>query len=163
MKRHISHLRKRLLVYLAHEIALPYFKLVRKGYHFPYALPQLQQLPDGTVGRELYRFFNDHDLQLLPHYEKHDIKHVVLGYPPTEEGEVCLQCFMLGNGRITAPVLFSVVVGLLILPDKWSSFRQAWIRGRRTPSLNRLNWFALVPQPLQQVRQQLLLSSRLSA
>ncbi|WP_162902737.1 Coq4 family protein [Taibaiella koreensis] len=155
MKIQLNHIRKRLLVYLAHEVALPYFKLVRKGYHFPYSLKQLQHLPDGTVGRALYRFFNDNDIHLLPHYEKHDIKHVVLGYPPTEEGEVSLQCFMLANGRITAPVLFSVAVGLLIMPDKWRSFRQAWNRGRQTPSLNRLNWFDLVPQQLQEVRHEL--------
>jgi len=159
MKIQLSSLRKRLLVYLAHEVALPYFKLVRRGYRFPYSLKQLQKLPDGTVGKALYSFFEDNDLHLLPHYEKHDIKHVVLGYPPTEEGEVCLQCFMLANGRITAPVLFSVAVGLLIMPEKWGVFRRAWIRGRSTPSLNRLNWFSLVQQPIEAVRNRIRLAA----
>lgn len=156
MKTGWKNFRKKLLVYLAHEIALPYFKLVRKGYKFPYTLKELRGFPEGTVGRELYTFFCNNGLELLPHYEKHDVKHVVLGYPPTEEGEVSLQCFMLANGRITLPVLFSVSVGLLIMPEKWKSFRQAWLRGRRTASLNKLDWFGLIPRPLDEVRHMLL-------
>lgn len=149
----LKHFRKRLLVYLAHEVALPYFKLVRRGYHFPYSLKELRHLPEDTVGRALFSFFQDNRLQLMPHYEKHDIKHVVLGYPPTEEGEVSLQCFMLANGRLTLPVIFSVALGLLIMPGKQKQFRQAWLRGRRTRSLKDLDWFALVPQPLARARQ----------
>ncbi len=151
----IKKLRRQLLIWLAHDIALPYFKLVRRNYNFPYSLQQLRQFPTGTVGYELYLFFSDHDLDMLPHYEKHDIKHVVLGFPPSEAGEVCLQCFMLANGRITLPVVFSVIIGLLILPECWPACRKAWKQGWATPSLHQLDWFALVPQPLSEVREQL--------
>lgn len=160
MKTRLKRFRKRLLVYLAHEVALPYFKLIRKGYNFPYALRELQHFPEGTVGQELYGFFFNNDLEMLPHYEKHDIKHVVLGYPPTEEGEVSLQCFMLANGRITLPVVFSVVIGLAIMPEKWLSFRKAFALGRRTPSLNKLNWFDLMPLQLSAVQQQIFSSKK---
>lgn len=160
MKKQLKRYRKRLLVYLAHEVALPYFKLVRRGYNFPYSVKDLQHFEEGTVGRALYSFFFNNDLELLPHYEKHDIKHVVLGYPPTEEGEVSLQCFMLANGRITAPVIFSVFVGVLIMPESWFTFRKAWKRGRATPCLNKLNWFGLMPQPLSEVRKQIFLISK---
>ena len=151
----MKNIRKRMLTYLAHEVALPYFKLVRKGYPFPYTVKQLQRFPDGTVGKALFHFFMDHQLDILPHYEKHDIKHVVLNYPPTEEGEVCLQCFMLANGRITLPVIFSVLFGLTIMPDKWSLFRNAWKRGRATSSLNKLNWFELIHMELTAVQGQI--------
>lgn len=147
--------RKRLLVYLAHEIALPYFKLVRKGYHFPYSIKDLQGFPQGTVGFELFRFFQEHQLKMLPHYEKHDIKHVVLDFPPNETGEVCLQTFMLANGRITLPVVVSVLIGWLIMPEKWHEFMNAWSRGRMLPSLNKLDWFALIPKPITEVRNQI--------
>lgn len=159
MKKFFKTFRKQLLTWLAHDIALPYFKLIRKKYNFPYTVSQLQAFKEGSVGRELYYFFRDNNLDMLPHYEKHDIKHVVLGYAPNETGEVCLQCFMLANGRITAPVLFSVGIGLLIMPERWSAFREAWKRGRRTPSLNRLNWFTLVSRPLSDVRRELRLAA----
>ncbi len=155
MKTRLKKIRKQFLVYLAHEVALPYLKLVRKSYQFPYSLKSLQHMPEGTVGRELYTFFFNNDLELMPYYEKHDIKHVVLGYPPTEEGEVSLQCFMLANRHYTVPTLFSVAVGIIIMPEKWRTFREAWIRGRRTSSLNHINWFELIPQPMQEVRAQI--------
>lgn len=148
-------LRKQLMIFLAHQVALPYFKLVRKNYRFPYTVSQLAAYADGTVGRELYLFFHHHNLDILPHYEKHDIKHVVLGYPPTEEGEVSLQCFMLANGRITLPVLCSVAVGFLIMPEHWKSFKKAWIKGRQTPQLDQLDWFSLIPRPLTAVKHQI--------
>lgn len=147
--------RKKLLIWLAHDIALPYFKLVRKNYNFPYSLTQLQQCAEGSVGRELYHFFSNNNLDMLPHYEKHDIKHVVLGYPPSEAGEICLQCFMMANGRITLPVVFSLLVGLLLMPECWPACRSAWKRGRTVPSLNRLDWFSLVPEPVAEVRKRL--------
>lgn len=150
-----QNIRKRIMTYLAHEVALPYFRLVRKGYKFPYTVKQLQRFPEGTVGKELFHFFMKNDLDMLPHYEKHDVKHVVLGYPPTEEGEVCLQCFMLANGRITLPVIFSVLIGSIIMPEKWGSFIKAWKRGGSTHSLNKLDWFNLIPQQLQQIQQQI--------
>jgi hypothetical protein len=155
----LKKLRKQLLIWLAHDIALPYFKLVRKNYRFPYNLESLQQCETGSVGRELYHFFYNNGLDMLPHYEKHDIKHVVLGYAPTETGEVCFQCFMLANGRITIPVLFSVTIGLLIMPESWPAFRKAWKRGRAIPSLNKLDWFALVPRQLSGVREKLQLNA----
>lgn len=155
MKKKILNLRKRFLVYLAHEVALPYFKLIRRGYQFPYSIKELKHLPQDSVGQALYTFFYSNDLEMLPHYEKHDVKHVVLGYPPTEEGEVSLQCFMLANGRITAPVIFSVLIGITIMPERLSQFIKAWKRGRRTPSLSKLDWFALIPQPLTEVRNQI--------
>jgi hypothetical protein len=156
----LKSIRKRLLVYLAHEVALPYFKLVRRGYKFPYSIKDLQHFQSGTVGRELYGFFFNNDLEMLPHYEKHDVKHVVLGYPPTEVGEVCLQCFMLANGRITAPVIFSVMVGTIIMPEHFMTFRKAWKRGRKTPCLNKLDWFSLVPMQLANARKQIFSPSK---
>lgn len=155
MNKMLKNFRKRLLVYLAHEVALPYFKLVRKGYKFPYSIKDLQHFKAGTVGRELYSFFFKNDLEMLPHYEKHDVKHVVLGYPPTEVGEVSLQCFMLANGRISVPVIFSVAIGIIIMPEHFIAFRKAWKRGRRTPCLNKLDWFSLVPMPLSEARKQI--------
>lgn len=155
MKISFKTFRKKLLIWLAHDIALPYFKLVRKNYNFPYTLNLLQECPAGSVGNELYHFFSDNGLEILPHYEKHDVKHVVLGYAPNEAGEVCLQCFMLANGRITLPVLFSVGIGLLLMPECWALCGKAWRRGRNTPSLNKLDWFSLVPKQLSVVREQL--------
>lgn len=148
--------RARLLVFLAHKVGLPYFKLVRKQVHFPYTATELAALPQNTVGYKMHQFFQENTLELLPYYEKHDIKHVVLGYPPTEQGEVCLQTFMLANGRCTIPVLIAVTYGWATMPEFWSCFRKAWQRGRSNIPLGDLDWIALVPVNIDNVRSALL-------
>lgn len=148
--------RARLLVFLAHSVGLPYFKLVRRQVDFPYTATELAALPQNTVGYKMHQFFQENALSLLPYYEKHDIKHIVLNYPPTEEGEVCLQTFMLANGRCTIPVLIAVIYGWLTMPEYWPGFRQAWQRGRSNIPLGDLDWIALVPVNIDRVRSWLL-------
>jgi hypothetical protein len=150
-----KRLRKSIMVYLAHDIGLPYFKLTRKPRNFPYSMQQLQSMREGSVGASLLKFLKQNNLDLLPYYEKHDIKHVVLGYDATEEGEVSLQCFMLANGRRTLPVILCVLYGWLTMPEYYSYFREAWRRGRSVPPINDYDWFAMPPLSLQEVRQQL--------
>ncbi len=138
-------LRRRSLVFLTHKVGLPYFKLFRKRVRFDYTLASLQTFPKDSVGFHLYCFLKNNHLSLLPYYEKHDIKHVVLGYPPTEKGEVCLQCFMLANGRRTFPVLVAVVFGMLTMPAYWPDFKEAFMRGYNNKSLRDVKWTDLLP------------------
>lgn len=148
--------RAKVLEFLAHDIGLPYFKLIRKRPDFPYTLGTLQAMPTATIGYQLARFFNQYNLSLLPYYERHDIKHVVLGYPPTELGEVCLQTFMWANGRKTLPVFLALAFGWCTMPEYWTFFRIAWLRGKANPKLHDLDWLSLIPFNIYEVRAKLL-------
>ena len=140
---------------MTHSVALPTLRLLLKLPEFPYTMEQLQRMPAGTLGNELAGFLQCHKLQLLKDYESHDLKHLLLGYGPDEKGEVCLQYFMLGNRQYSFPVLATVVVGAALLPEFYRSFLNAYRRGRRTPSLAGVNWFALIPQKIATIKQQL--------
>jgi Coenzyme Q (ubiquinone) biosynthesis protein Coq4 len=155
MKRLLKKFRSNVLVLLTHTIALPVLKVVRRKKKFPYSMEQLSALPYETVGNELWQLLNAHSIRLLPYYERHDIKHVVLDYPLTDEGEVCLQFFMLANGRISFPVLATVLYGLLTMPEYYSSFRKAWVKGKRTKSLENMDWFGIMELPLKTVQKQI--------
>jgi ubiquinone biosynthesis protein Coq4 len=156
MIQKIKSLRARMLEFLAHDIGLPYFRLVRTQTDFPYTLQMLQAMPADTVGHQLAQFFIKNNLSLLPYYERHDIKHVVLEYPPTEEGEVCLQTFMWANGRRTLPVFLAVAYGWSTMPEYWQSLLLAWKRGKAAKSLNNLDWLALIPLNVDKVRTKIL-------
>lgn len=149
MYKIISTLRERLLVYLTHQLALPLLKRIRKPQKFNYTAASLQQLPDGAVGKDLVRMLEQHQLQLLPYYVKHDIKHLLLGYGTTGEGEVCLQCFMLGNKHLSIPVIATVLFGLISMPEHWTSFYRAYQRGRRSVPIEGWPWFSLLELPTQ--------------
>jgi ubiquinone biosynthesis protein Coq4 len=154
MKRILKKLRSNILVMLTHTIALPILKIVRRKKKFPYSMEQLSALPFETVGNELWQSLNAENLRLLPYYERHDIKHVVLDYPFTDEGEVSLQFFMLANGRVSFPVLATAIYGLVTMPEYYSSFKKAWHRGKQAKSLEKMDWFGIMEQPLAVVQQQ---------
>jgi ubiquinone biosynthesis protein Coq4 len=89
------------------------------------------------------------NLPLLSHYIKHDIKHIILGYETTDEGEVCLQSFMLGNGHLSFPVVITVVFGYLTMPEHWSEFLRAYNRGKISTKIKNWPWFQLILLPTQ--------------
>lgn len=145
MKKPLLKLRSSVLVFLTHKIALPLLKILRKPNVFTYSKEQLNSLPTGSLGRDLYEFLETRKLPLLKHYARHDLKHVLLGYDTTDEGEACLQCFMLGNGRVSFPVLATVVYGFITMPEHWKQMRQAFKKGRLSNSFHSWKWNELLP------------------
>ena len=149
MYRVIVKVRSAVLVFLTHSIALPILKVIRKPQLFPYNRQQLQQMEEGTLGNALIKMLDDNNLQLLPYYAKHDIKHILLGYDTTDKGEVCLQCFMLGNGHISFPVFITVVFGFIAVPEHWKSFIKAYKTGRQSNPIDGWKWFEILDEPVE--------------
>jgi len=143
----LVRMRSALLVFLTHHMALPLLRIIRKPKVFPYSKAELQQFPQGSLGKDLVSFLEKKKLQLLPHYAKHDIKHILLQYDTTDDGEVCLQCFMLGNRHLSFPVAATVLYGLVTMPEHWKKFGTAFRRGRRSLSINNWKWFEILDQP----------------
>jgi ubiquinone biosynthesis protein Coq4 len=148
MHKSIVTLRSRLLVFLTHHMALPLLQLIRKPQKFPYTSEALHQLPEGTLGKCLIEMLDKKGLKLLPYYAKHDIKHILLQYDTTDEGEVCLQCFMLGNKHLSFPVVATVIYGYITMPEHWASFRKAYRRGANCQPIEGWQWFTLLEQPV---------------
>lgn len=147
MYKLIIKLRSGILVWLTHSLALPVLKLIRKPERFPYSLAQLNNFPLGTIGKDLADFLDSKDLQLLPYYARHDMKHILLDYDTTDEGEGSLQCFMLGNGHISFPVVATVLYCYATMPEYWHHFSAAYKRGKRSKAIADLKWFAILKTP----------------
>jgi ubiquinone biosynthesis protein Coq4 len=130
-------------------MALPVLRLIRKPQKFPYTQNELKKMPDGSLGKDLALFLQQRDLELLPYYAKHDIKHILLQYDTTDEGEVCLQCFMLGNGHLSFPVMATVLFGFATMPEYWSSFTKAYRHGQKSIAIKSWQWFNILSQPTQ--------------
>jgi hypothetical protein len=149
MYTQIKRLRTAVLVFLTHHLALPFLRQIRKPRPFPYTEAELAAFPPGTLGRDLVTLLQEKQLPLLTHYARHDLKHILLGYDTTEEGEVCLQSFMLGNGRISFPVIATVLYGFFTMPEYWSLFLQHYRKGRRLAPIHNWPWFSLLQEPTQ--------------
>ena len=155
MYKRTIRLRSKLLVYLTHRMALPVLRLIRKPEIFPFTREELMKFPDDTLGKDLVNFLGIRKLGLLTYYARHDIKHILLGYDTTDEGEGCLQCFMLGNGHISFPVIATVVYGFVTMPEYWGSFKKAYARGRHSKPISNWKWFEILDQPTKSLIQQI--------
>ncbi|HET9055892.1 MAG TPA: Coq4 family protein [Chitinophagaceae bacterium] len=149
----IKSIRAKLLVFLTHTLALPILKLIRKPERFPYTSGELHKFPSGSMGKALILYLEERKLSLLPYYAKHDIKHILLDYDTTEEGEVCLQCFMLGNGHVSFPVLSTVLYGFFLMPEYWSLFLKAYQKGKKANKIYNWPWYQLLGLSLNDIKQ----------
>ncbi len=107
----------------------PLVGLLYKPKRWNYGLSDLRQLPPGTLGHAIADTLTRHGFQLLPHYEAHDAKHLLLDYPMTGEGEARMQFFLLGNGNHFVSVWATVVLAIILMPDQWLVFRRDYQRG----------------------------------
>lgn len=151
----IKKMRSALLVFLTHQMALPLLQIIRQPEYFPFSTEDLQQFPQQTLGHDLVNFLHRKELKLLPYYARHDIKHILLEYDTTDKGEVCLQCFMLGNGHISFPVAATVLYGLATMPEYWREFKKAFARGRRSVSISGWKWFEILDQTTASLKRQI--------
>lgn len=107
----------------------------------------------GTVGRELANCLSARQLTLVPGFESHDLKHVVLDYAMEPLGEIRMQAFMLGNGNWTLPSMAIFLFGLLLLPQHWRLFRADFALGQQCPALATLEIEDCQEQELLKFRQ----------
>jgi len=145
----LAGLRAKTLVFLTHNMALPMLQFIRRPQVFPYTAKQLSEFPAGTLGNDLIHFLENRNLKLLPHYAKHDVKHILLQYDTTGEGEVCLQCFMLGNGHLSFPVAATVLYGFVTMPEYWKVFAKAYRRGKKSIPIKDWPWFYILQESTQ--------------
>lgn len=156
MYKFIIRQRSALLVWLTHRMALPVLKLIRKPELFPYTINALEQFGNGTLGKDLANFLEEKDLELLPYYARHDIKHILLQYDITDEGEGSLQCFMLGNGHVSFPVLATVLYCFCTMPEHWRKFVNAYKRGQRVIAISNWPWFEVLKQQTSELQSRII-------
>ncbi|KAA2242640.1 hypothetical protein F0L74_08895 [Chitinophaga agrisoli] len=91
---------------------------------------QLAELPEGTLGKDIANCLQRNGLRIVPGFESHDLKHVLLDYKMTPVDEIRLQAFMLGNGNHTLASFAIFIFGALFLPELWRTFYQDFRDGR---------------------------------
>lgn len=96
----------------------------------------LRKYPIGTLGNDVIKCLDDNNLGLVPKYESHDLKHVLLDYKMTPVDEIRMQAFMLGNGNYTIPCFVILTFGALLLPDEWSTFYKDFKSGQKSKPIS---------------------------
>ncbi|MDQ3045980.1 MAG: hypothetical protein M3R27_00405 [Bacteroidota bacterium] len=150
----LKFLRSKLLEVLTHNIALPLISRFRNKPKFPYTSEQLLEFPDGTLGKDLILYLQKMNFKLLPNYEQHDCKHIILGYEMDEVGEARMQFYFLGNRHYSLPVLSTVIMCFILMPEHWKQFRKDFIKGRISPVFDEIDYGQIVHLPTSVLRNQ---------
>jgi len=103
---------------------------------FENKVDQLRNLPKDTLGYQIAKCLDSHNLRLVPKYETHDLKHVLLNYKMTPLDEIRMQAFMLGNGNYTIPCFAILIFGAILLPTKWNLLYADFEKGRNTKEVS---------------------------
>ena len=98
---------------------------------------ELRKLENETLGKEIANCLDTHNLTLVPKYESHDLKHVLLNYKMTAEGEIRMQAFMVGNGNYSIPSFAILIFGAILLPDLWSTLNSDFKKGRKSVGISK--------------------------
>jgi len=100
-------------------------------------LKELSELPTGTIGNDIFKMLNSANLKIIPKFEEHDMKHIILGYSMSPIDEIRMQAYLFGNGNNTICCLLFLASGL-IFPEYWNTFYDDYIEGKNSVSISSL-------------------------
>lgn len=135
----------------------------------------LAELPEGTLGRALHRFYRNNGFPLpgepksFPEgWSRHEVYHVVSGYAPTDQGEMLNAAFSGGNTEVLCMDLLMLTLlqfqaGFRVMPGpvltgelRPDAFFRAVARGTamQVDLLDGWSLWSAVDQPLEAVRRE---------
>lgn len=114
-------------------------------------LAHLRTLERDTVGKEIAEMLDHKGYRLIPKFENHDLKHIVLDYEMTMQDEIKMQAYLVGNGNRTLPCLIFLSLGLFY-PRIWRSLIQEYKLGKNTHSIHFLTIDTCMDKPLSEIK-----------
>lgn len=132
-------LRDKLISFNVHYLALPIVKKFIKPELIPFTMEELEQFPEESLGNGLFHFLKRNNFTFLPHFETHDVKHVLLDYGISGRDEACMQYFYIANGHYSIATIASAIASFILMPDCLFAFRKAFKRGKKASPIGNLD------------------------
>jgi ubiquinone biosynthesis protein COQ4 len=138
---------------------------------------RLSALPAGTIGRAYFDFMEEEKLsaeglvQASQDWETdpvppevqffrermrdaHDLTHTLTGYGRDPLGEICLLAFMYAHSRNLGMAFIVAMSWPKLPPAARAAVREAWRNGKKARWMQDMDWEALLPRPLADVRRE---------
>ncbi len=115
-------------------------------------LVHLRTLETGTVGREIAEMLDKKNYRLIPKFENHDLKHIILEYEMTMKDEIRMQAYLVGNGNYTLPCLIFLSLGLFY-PTIWKDLPGEFKQGKKTNSIHLLTLNNCMDKSLAEIKE----------
>lgn len=101
-------------------------------------LQHLRTLQTGTIGKEIAIMLDSKKYGLIPRFENHDLKHLVLDYKMTMKDEIKMQAYLVGNGNFTFPCLIFLSLAIFY-PSIWKDLSPEYYQGKKSNSIHYLS------------------------
>ena len=124
-------MRKKFLTALYQYSQRAYTTLCKSSPEWGIRRKDLLQYDSTTLGYQLGSFLEEHQFELIPKVEQHDIYHVLTGYGISVEDEIALQYLCCGNGKRSLYLLGAILIGTLVLPEYIPHYLRAYSKGKR--------------------------------
>lgn len=121
MRAYLVHIFKAVLL-------IPFLNFIGSKSSSKQLKNQLALCEDGSLGKELYLWLKQYQIELIPRFENHDVKHVLTGYKSEGLDEIRLQIFMLGNGNYSLTCLLLCTMAI-IFPEHYRTFKTDFAKG----------------------------------
>jgi hypothetical protein len=115
----------------------------------------LKNYPEGSLGRDISDCLEANNLNLVPHFESHDLKHTLLGYEMNAVDEIRMQAFMIGNGNYTIASFTIFIFGMMLLPDLWLLFYKDFSKGELAQPISTWQIDEFAKKPTEQLRREI--------
>ena len=138
------------------DLSVSTIELFSKMEPYKQKVSELRNLEKGTLGKEIAECLDKHNLTLIPKYESHDLKHVLLNYQMTAEDEIRMQAFMVGNGNYSIPSFAILIFGAILLPDLWRTFYSDFKKGKKSIGISEWSIEKYATRNLTELRAELL-------
>lgn len=116
---------------------------------------QLSTLPEGTIGKELFQMMEANSLSFVPWYEKHDLKHLILGYRQAAPDEMRMQAFMFGNSGFPFFITIVTCFFLIWTPDVWPELPRHYRAGKQVKPIGGIPIERIMHRNLEEFRREI--------
>ncbi|MGJ8659438.1 MAG: hypothetical protein ACSHWV_06265 [Cellulophaga fucicola] len=137
---------------------IPYQKFLKKNDAWNIEVSKLLRYPKDSLGQGLGLFITMHNFELQDKLESHDVYHVLTNTGITVPEEVSMQFYLLGNGKRSLYLFSVVLLGLLLYPDYFKTFKNTYNRGKKALQFHQLDFLKMLHLPIQKIKTTFLIS-----
>lgn len=137
---------------------IPYQKFLKKNNAWNIKISTLLSYPKDTLGNGLGLFITKHNFELQDKLESHDVFHVLTNTGITVPEEVSMQFYLMGNGKRSLYLYSVVFLGLLLYPDYFKTFKNAYYRGNTALQFHQLDFLKMLHLPIHKIKTTFLIS-----
>lgn len=137
---------------------IPYQKFLKKNDAWNIEVSKLLRYPKDSLGQGLGLFITKHNFELQDKLESHDVYHVLTNTGITVPEEVSMQFYLLGNGKRSLYLFSVVLLGLLLYPDYFKTFKNTYNRGKKALQFHQLDFLKMLHLPIQKIKTTFLIS-----